>query len=64
MKKFKIIIFTQMMVVLLLVIGWIKCLIKAIDCNWDPIDKAEIIYTGGVFLGYGGIIGWFDIEDK
>lgn len=45
-------------------VGWVKCIYKAINCNWDPIGKAEVIYTCGVFLGYGGIIGWFDIEDN
>lgn len=47
-----------------LFIGWVKCIYKAVNCNWEPIGAAEIVYTGGVFLGYGGIIGWLDIEDK
>jgi len=46
------------------VIGEIKCIIKAIDCNWEPVGKAEIIYTGSAVTGLGSIIGWFDIEDK
>lgn len=51
-------------ILLLLGIGWVKCIYKAINCNWDPIGKAEVIYTGGVLLGYGGIIGWIEIEDE
>ena len=46
------------------VIGEIKCIIKAIDCNWEPVGKAEIIYTGSAVTGLGCITGWFDIEDK
>jgi len=49
---------------LLLLIGEIKCIYKAVKCNWEPIGKAEIIYTAGAFTGTGAIIGWFDIEDK
>ena len=64
MKRFSLLNFVVWFIIpILLGIGWVKCLIKAINCNWDPIGKAEVIYTAGVFLGYGGIIGWFDIED-
>jgi len=49
---------------LFLLIGYVKCVIKVIDCNWNPIGKAEIIYTAGIFTGLGGIIGWIEIEDK
>jgi hypothetical protein len=35
-----------------------------IDCNWEPIDKSEIIYTLGTFTGLGCIIGYIDIKDK
>lgn len=64
MKKALALILFQFCLILFLLIGWIKCIYKSIDSNWDPIDKREIIYTAGVFLGYGGIIGWIEIEDK
>lgn len=57
-------LFINLAISLFLIIGYVKCIIKAVDCNWEPIGKAEIIYTGGVFTGLGGIIGWLDIEDK
>lgn len=49
---------------ILLIVGWVKCVIKTINCNWDPIGKAEVIYTIGCFTGAGGIIGYIDITDK
>ena len=49
---------------LFLFIGEVKCIIKMINCNWDPIGKSEILYTVGTFTGLGSIIGWIDIEDK
>lgn len=45
-------------------IGWVQCVVKMVKCNWEPIGKAEILYTVGSFTGLGGVIGWFDIKDK
>lgn len=45
-------------------IGEVKCIIKMVQCNWEPIGKAEIIYTVGTFTGFGAVIGWINIEDK
>ena len=47
-----------------LLVGEIKCIIKMIDCNWEPIGKAEVIYTGATFTGLGCIVGYMDIQDK
>jgi hypothetical protein len=48
----------------MLVIGEIRCIYKALSCNWEPIGKAEVIYTGAALTGLGSIIGWINIEDK
>lgn len=45
-------------------IGEISCIYKAVTCNWEPIGKAEILYTVGACTGAGAIIGWIDIKDK
>lgn len=59
-------IFTALIVLILLLsaIGEIKCIIKMVNCNWEPVGKAEIIYTAGTFTGLGVVIGYLDIEDK
>ena len=59
--KFGIIV---IVIYILLVIGEIRCIYKAVTCNWEPIGKAEIIYTAGAFTGLGTIIGYLNIEDK
>lgn len=61
MKKLVII---YLVLAVLAVVGEIKCIIKAINCNWEPVGKAEIIYAGSAVTGLGCITGWFDIEDK
>jgi hypothetical protein len=46
------------------VIGEIRCIRKMCACNWDPIGKAEVMYTVGALTGLGTVIGYIDIEDK
>jgi len=47
-----------------LFIGEVRCVVKAIHCDWNPIGKAEIIYTGAAITGLGCIVGWMKINDK
>jgi len=49
---------------LILFVGEIRCIIKAVQCNWEPVGKAEIVYTGAALTGLGCIVGWTNIEDK
>jgi hypothetical protein len=58
------IIIVYISLVIALIIGEIKCIIKAVNCNWEPIGKAEVVYTAAAFTGLGGIVGYIDIEDK
>ncbi len=51
-------------IALVLIVGEVKCIVKALSCNWEPIGKAEIIYTGAVFTGLGCVVGFINLEDK
>ena len=51
-------------IIIVALIGEVKCIYKMINCDWENIGKSEILYTVGAFTGTGAIIGWFDIEDK
>jgi hypothetical protein len=62
MKKLGII--GGLIILALFNVGEIRCVYKAITCNWEPIGKAEIVYTGSALTGLGCIVGWFNIEDK
>lgn len=48
----------------LCIVGEVKCIIKAINCNWSPIGKAEVIYTAAAFTGLGAFVGFIDIKDR
>jgi hypothetical protein len=63
-EKGSVLLIFTILVILLAVIGEIRCIYKTVTCNWYPIGKAEVIYTIGTFTGFGSIIGWIDIEDK
>lgn len=60
----KTIFFIYISLAIFLFIGEVKCIYKVFTCNWEPIGKAEIIYTVGACTGLGAIIGWIEIEDK
>lgn len=64
MKTGIAIIVVYVAIIVALLIGEVKCIIKAIQCNWEPVDKAEIIYTGASLTGLGAIVGYIDIQDK
>jgi hypothetical protein len=51
-------------IIIAALVGEVKCIIKAIDCNWEPVGKAEIVYTGASLTGLGAIVGYLDIQDK
>ena len=51
-------------VVIALLFGEVRCIYKMVTCNWEPVGKAEVIYTLGTFTGLGCVIGYFDIKDK
>lgn len=53
-----------LMIIIICIIGEIKCIIKMCHCNWNPVDKAEVLYTVGTFTGAGCIIGYIDIKDN
>ena len=60
----KVVVALYLVLATVVVVGEVKCIIKAIKCNWEPIGKAEIIYTGSSLTGLGAVVGWIDIEDK
>jgi len=49
-------------IVVFLLIGEVKCIVKFVTSDFKPDYKAEIIYGIGM-VTYGGVIGWFDIGE-
>ena len=64
MRKTNILLVIQLLILVLSLIGEIRCIYKAVQCNWEPIGKAEVIYTAAACTGVGAIVGWIEIEDN
>jgi len=62
-SKITLFIIFRTLLYIFLLLGEIQSVIKAIDSDWKPIGKREIIYTAAFFTGTGSIIGWLDIPD-
>ncbi len=56
--------FLTLAIVLFMLIGEVRCIVKMCQCNWEPVGKAEAIYTAATFTGLGVVVGWINIEDK
>lgn len=63
MKSIGVAFLIWLLVAILAVVGEIKCIVKACKCDWEPIGKAEIIYTASACCGLGVVVGWINIED-
>lgn len=61
MKK---LILIPIIIITLALIGEVKYIIKVLNCNWEPIGKAEVVYTIGACTGFGTIIEYIEIKDK
>lgn len=64
--ELRVIVFAGFLALLTIggIIGEIRCIYKAINCNWEPVGKAEVIYTAAALSGFGAIVGWINIEDN
>ncbi len=51
-------------IAILPLIGEILCIYKAVKCNWEPVGKAEMVYTVSAITGLGCVVGYIDIQDK
>ena len=57
----KTIILIQLVIVLVVGVGWVKNLIKLADCDFKAPYKAEVIHAVGVIPPVGMITGWLDV---
>jgi hypothetical protein len=64
MKTSMVLVLIYVAIVIAAITGEVICIINAIDCNWEPVGKAEIIYTGASLTGLGCVVGYIDIQDN
>jgi len=56
-------IWVQLAITVIFLVGEVQCIYKAFNCDWSPIGKSEVIYTASACCGLGAIVGWIDIKD-
>jgi len=64
MKTGIVVLLVYITIIGALIVGEVKCIIKAVNCNWEPIGKAEVFYTASAVSGFGCIVGYLDIKDN
>lgn len=50
----------QIALPILLIVGYVKCVVKLCQCDFEPSHKAEVIYSVGTLTGLGCIVGYID----
>lgn len=65
MKKSGIILYAVYLVFwVVMLIGYIKDIVKLCHCDFKAPYKAEALYIVGACTGLGGVIGYININDK
>lgn len=57
----KIIILIQVCLIVLMLTGWVKNIIKLSDTDFQAPYKAEVIHTVGLIPPVGMVTGWLDL---
>lgn len=52
-----------LLIIVLMVVGWVKNVVKLSNCDFDAPYKCEIIHGVGVIPMVGVVTGWLTIED-
>jgi len=47
--------------VIIMLVGWVKNVIKLSECDFEAPYKAEVIHTIGLLPIVGAITGWIDV---
>jgi hypothetical protein len=57
----KNILIINLVLVLVIGVGWVKNIIKLSECDFAAPYKAEIVHTVGLVPPIGAITGWLDV---
>jgi hypothetical protein len=59
--KIKNILIMQLIIVLVVGVGWVKNIIKLSNCDFEAPYKCEVIHAVGIIPPVGMITGWLDV---
>ena len=58
MKDIRIV---ALVIVVVIVVGWVKNLIKLTNCDFEAPYKCEVVHVVGLAPPIGAITGWLDM---
>jgi hypothetical protein len=50
-----------LIIVIILVVGWVKNIIKLAQCDFEAPYKCEVVHSLGVIPIAGAVTGWIDV---
>ncbi len=57
----RFILIIQLLIILMIGIGWVKNLIKLSNCDFEAPYKAEIIHAVGIIPPVCAVTGWLNL---
>ncbi len=60
-KGFTIVEVVVLVVVVAVIVGWVKNIIKLANCDFEAPYKAEVIHAIGLVPPIGMVTGWLDV---
>ncbi len=60
-KGFTLVELIPLILIILILVGWVKNIIKLSDCDFEAPYTAEIIHTLGLIPPVGMVTGWIDV---
>lgn len=63
MRKESIAFIVMVLITILLFVGYVRGIVKFVQCDFKAPYKAEVIYGVGMVTGLNAVIGWFNIAD-
>lgn len=63
MRKSDISFIVMALITILLFVGYVRGVVKFVQCDFKAPYKAEVIYGVGIITGLNAVIGWFNIAD-
>lgn len=64
MRKSNISFIVMTLITIILFVGYIRGIVKFVQCDFKAPYKAEVIYRVGAITGLNAIFGWINIEDS
>ena len=64
MNNVKTILIVQIVILIIIGVGWVKNLIKLSDCDFEAPYKCEVVHAVGIIPPVGMVTGWLNFDEQ